>query len=84
MSEDLVFEAKHLEKKRKSIPSPSNSWPRKTVKGILMKDFEIGSENLSPALSLDEKSLEIPKKIHEKDPSSCSITSSGGNIQPLL
>lgn len=30
-----------------------------------MKDFEIDSENLSPALSLDEKSREIPKKIYD-------------------
>lgn len=44
-----------------------------------MKDFERGSENLSPALYLDEKSLKIPKKIHDNDPSGCSITSSSGN-----
>lgn len=58
---------------------PSNSRPRRRVKEILMKDFEIGNENLSPALSLDKKSLEIPKKIHDNDPSGCSITSSSGS-----
>lgn len=78
MREDSTFPSGRIEKKRKGTPIPSNSRPRRRIKEILMKDFEKGSENLSPALFLDEKSLEIPKKIHDNDPSGCSITSSTG------
>lgn len=52
-----------------------------------MKDFEIDSDNLSPALPFDDKSLEIRKETHDKNPSGCSIISTRNrsrSIQPLL
>lgn len=53
--------------------------PSKKVKGILLKNFEIDSKNLSPTFSLDMKSLKIPKEIHDMDPGGCSITKSSNS-----